>query len=59
MICDLDNTLVPHYTKFPNKDVHEFINKVQNSGIEFVLMSNNIKKRVSIFAKKAGITKFI
>lgn len=54
-ISDLDNTLVPHYTRLPNKDNKEFIKKVKDAGIEFVLMSNNVKKRVSIYAEKAGI----
>ena len=54
-ICDLDNTLAPHYTRLPNKDVLKFINKFKNSGIEFILMSNNVKSRVGLFAEKAGI----
>ena len=54
-ICDLDNTLVPHYTRLPNKNVLAFIKKIQEAGIELVLMSNNVKSRVSMFAKKAQI----
>lgn len=54
-ICDLDNTLVPHYTRLPNKEVLIFIKKVQEAGIEFILMSNNIKSRVELFAKKAKV----
>ena len=57
-ICDLDNTLVPHYTRLPNKDSLNFIKKVREAGIELVLMSNNVKSRVSMFAKKAGIKDF-
>ena len=58
LICDLDNTLVPHYTRLPNKDVLEFIKKVRSAGIEFALMSNNVKSRVEMFAKKAGIATY-
>ena len=54
-ISDLDNTLVPHYTRFPNKEVLNFIKKVKDAGIEFVIMSNNVKRRVETFAKKAGV----
>ena len=54
-ISDLDNTLVPHYTRFPNKDVLNFIKKVQDAGIEFVIMSNNVKHRVEVFSNKIGI----
>ena len=54
-ISDLDNTLVPHYTRFHNKDVLNFIKKVQDAGIEFVIMSNNVKHRVEVFSNKIGI----
>ena len=58
MVCDLDNTLVPHYTRFPNKDVTKFIKGVKDAGIEFVLLSNNVKTRVGTFAGKAGVDDF-
>ena len=58
MVCDLDNTLAPHYTKFPNKDVLKFINGVKSAGIEFVILSNNIRTRVGAFAKKAEVDNF-
>lgn len=57
-ICDLDNTLVPHYTRLPNKDVLNFIKKVREAGIDFVIMSNNVKSRVETFAKKAHVTEY-
>ncbi|CAM9146204.1 YqeG family HAD IIIA-type phosphatase [Mycoplasma marinum] len=55
MICDLDNTLVPHYTRFPNKEVLRFLEAVKQYGIKFVVVSNNTKKRVSVFCNKAKI----
>lgn len=58
LISDLDNTLVPHYTRFPNKDVLAFIKKVREADIEFVIMSNNIRSRVKPFAQKAGVEEF-
>lgn len=57
-ICDLDNTLVPHYTRLPNKDVLNFIKSVKQAGIEFVLMSNNVNSRVKLFAEKADVKEF-
>lgn len=58
LISDLDNTLVAHYTRLPKKDVIDFIQKVRDAGIEFVIMSNNIKSRVATFAKKAGVDEY-
>lgn len=58
LISDLDNTLVAHYTRLPKKDVIDFIQKVRDAGIEFVIMSNNVKSRVATFAKKAGVDEY-
>ncbi len=57
-ICDLDNTLVPHYNKFPNKEVLEFIKKIQNNGMKFIIVSNNSKKRVKFFSDKTSADQF-
>ncbi|RTZ68780.1 MAG: YqeG family HAD IIIA-type phosphatase [Tenericutes bacterium] len=54
-ISDLDNTLIPHFKRLPNKEVLNFIEKVRAAGMEFAIMSNNIQSRVSLFAKKAGV----
>ena len=54
-ISDLDNTLVPHYSRLPNKDVLKFISKIQELNMEFALMSNNVVNRVKPFVKKANI----
>lgn len=59
IICDLDNTLVPHFTKFPTMQVKKFVEEVKDRGFEFVLVSNNTSKRVSFFAEKLGLSKFI
>ncbi len=59
IICDLDNTLVPHFTKFPNKSVINFVKEVQNNGIKFVLVSNNTRKRVDFFAKKLNVDYYV
>lgn len=59
IICDLDNTLVPHFTKFPSKNAKEFVEEVKEKGFEFILISNNTEKRVSFFAEKLGLTSYI
>lgn len=59
IICDLDNTLVPHFTKFPTKYAINFVNEVKKREFEFVLISNNTKKRVSFFSEKLGLNKYI
>ena len=59
IICDLDNTLVPHYTKFPTQTAINFVNDVKKAGFDFSIVSNNTSKRVSFFAEKLGISDFI
>ncbi|WP_127943071.1 MULTISPECIES: YqeG family HAD IIIA-type phosphatase [unclassified Mycoplasma] len=57
-ISDLDNTLVPHYTRLPNADVINFIQKIQSAGIIFVIVSNNTKNRTQRFAEKTTADAF-
>lgn len=52
IVCDLDNTLVPYFSMYPNKFVFDFINNAKNEGFEILIASNNTKKRVSTFVKK-------
>lgn len=54
-VCDLDNTLIPFYRRIPTFENIKFINKVKSKGMEFVIVSNNIKKRFERYAKKAGV----
>lgn len=49
LICDLDNTLAPHFTTRPTKSVIDFINQVKQLGIKVYIVSNNRKKRVKKF----------
>ena len=57
-ISDLDNTLAPHFTKLPNKDILNFIAKIKKANIDFVIMSNNTNKRTKLFATKANVNEF-
>lgn len=59
IICDLDNTLVPHYTKFPTRNAINFVKEAKKLGIKFVLISNNTKKRVRFFSEKLNIDEYI
>lgn len=52
IVCDLDNTLVPHFSRYPNKFTFDFINKVKQEDIEIIIASNNTKKRVMTFYEK-------
>lgn len=49
IICDLDNTLVPHFSFFPNSDVIDFLTLLKSLNIKVYIASNNSKKRVVKF----------
>lgn len=51
LVCDIDNTLVAHDIKTPDEDVKAFIQRVKDAGMQVVLVSNNVKERVDLFAK--------
>ncbi len=59
IICDLDNTLVPHFTKFPTKLAFDFVKEVKKRNFHFVLISNNVKKRVSFFSEKLNLETYV
>ncbi len=59
IICDLDNTLVPHFTKFPTKRVINFVESINDLGMNFVIISNNTKNRVEFFSNKLKINNYI
>ncbi len=50
LVCDIDNTLVAHDQAYPDEAVKQFIRRVQDAGIQIVLVSNNVKERVDTFA---------
>lgn len=59
VLIDLDNTLVPHFTKFPNKSAIAFIAKLTDAGIKVIVVSNNTKKRVETFCNFLRIDDFV
>ena len=54
ILCDIDNTLVAFDDPHPDEFARRFITKVQESGMDVVLISNNTQKRVSGFADQIG-----
>lgn len=58
-ICDLDNTLAPHFTFRPTKAVLKFVNDIRSMGIQFYVVSNNRKSRVSRFCKYLKVDGFV
>lgn len=56
VLCDLDNTLAPHFSKHPIKITIEFIKKINSKGMRIFIFSNNRKKRMIPFIEK--LTKF-
>lgn len=55
LICDIDNTLVPHDVALPDENVKQFLKGIQDAGIQIVFVSNNVEDRVKLFAKDLHI----
>ncbi|MEG0469638.1 YqeG family HAD IIIA-type phosphatase [Amedibacillus sp. YH-ame10] len=51
LLCDIDNTLVPHDVAQPDEDVLRFLKAIQEAGIQVIFISNNVEERVHVFAK--------
>lgn len=59
VICDLDNTLVPHFTKLPNNRCIHFFKSLHDNGIKVFIVSNNSKRRVERFCNMIDVDDFI
>lgn len=55
LVCDIDNTLVAHDEAHPSQAVKDFIEAVKHAGIKVVLVSNNVKTRVDLFAQDLDV----
>lgn len=55
IICDVDNTLVPHDEKYPDANAEVFVKRIQEEGFQFCLISNNFSDRVDAFAHKLQV----
>ncbi|MEG1733261.1 MAG: HAD hydrolase-like protein, partial [Longicatena sp.] len=58
LLCDIDNTLVPHDVAHPDKQALAFIQRIQESGIQMAFVSNNVEERVMTFAKGLDIASY-
>ncbi len=59
IFCDLDNTLIPHFTSLPNATCTKFANDVKNNDIKLIIISNNKKYRVETFCNLINVDDFI
>ena len=59
IICDLDNTLVPHYKILPDRLALKFLNDCKKYQFNLVIMSNNREERVKKFATFAKIDRYV
>ena len=55
LICDIDNTLVPHDVAVPDDEAIAFLKSIQDAGIQIVFIYNNVEERVATFAKGLNI----
>ena len=55
LICDIDNTLVPHDVAVPDDEAIAFLKSIQDAGIQIVFISNNVEERFATFAKGLNI----
>ena len=55
LILDLDNTIAPYSQKLPTQENKELLLKIQEEGLQIVVVSNNHKERVEMFMKELDI----
>lgn len=55
ILIDVDNTLVPHDQALPNGEVQQFVKNLQENNINVIIISNNTKQRVGVFAQALGV----
>lgn len=51
LVCDIDNTLVPHDAADADEAALKFLKQILDAGIQVVFISNNVEERVARFAK--------
>lgn len=55
LVCDIDNTLVPHDVAVPDETALAFLDRIRKAGIQIVFISNNVEERVATFAQGLDI----
>lgn len=51
VLLDVDNTMTTHDNPVPAEGVVEWLERMKNAGIRFIVVSNNSEERVAPFAK--------
>ncbi len=52
LVLDVDNTLTEHDSQHVSEEITQWLQTMQKAGIQLMLASNNLPKRVEPFAKK-------
>ena len=55
LMLDFDNTIVPYTTDVPTQAFCQWLEKMQESGIQLCVVSNSRKPRVPVFCEKYGM----
>ena len=58
LICDVDNTLLPHHQLHMNEKMKLFLSKLHEANIQVVFASNNTATRLEHIAKEANVQTF-
>lgn len=56
VVLDIDNTLVPYTSAKPSASALSFIERLKNEKLRVCLVSNNNKKRVTVFNEELNLT---
>lgn len=55
LICDVDNSLLPHHQLYMNDKMRNFLSLLKQAGIQVVFASNNTMKRLQFIAEETGL----
>ena len=55
VVADLDQTLVPTKTKYPDENVFNLIKELKKYGMKLIIVSNNTTKRVKRFCENLNV----
>lgn len=54
LILDIDNTLIPYEEDVPTEELFRWFSSLRENGISVALVSNNRKKRLTVFNENLG-----